>query len=309
MFKLTLSQKNVTIISVTVAALGILSEYFNGATGVISGISALVSPLSLALFSIRNSFYSGATFSINIFDTIFYLLLLWGAIRFSISKGNNVILIRFVFGTIFLNKIIFTCYSFFNALFTGFHPLGYNSFTFFLIYFIVRLMWIWLAYQVIIFLNGQKELETETSVHGEFTSVMYINASTGKRFLNALADYLLIILQFSLLTEMLTQNFFLQGIINKLTMAIGYRLFILLYSIVCRIVYYVIFEFFIGATPAKMLTETRVITEEGQKPDLKTILVRTVSRFVPFESFSFFTGERGWHDKWSGTSVVNEKEI
>lgn len=38
-----------------------------------------------------------------------------------------------------------------------------------------------------------------------------------------------------------------------------------------------------------------------------TTLLRTISRYVPFEAFSCF-GERGWHDTWSKTYVVKRTE-
>jgi hypothetical protein len=80
-------------------------------------------------------------------------------------------------------------------------------------------------------------------------------------------------------------------------------LFILL--ILFRLVYYPFFETLLGTTPAKILTRTRVVTVSGDKISFNDSFNRTLSRFVPFESFSFF-GAEGWHDQWSGTVVVKE---
>jgi len=71
--------------------------------------------------------------------------------------------------------------------------------------------------------------------------------------------------------------------------------------------YYLGFEAVFSRTPAKWLTKTRVIAVDGSKPRFTQILGRTLSRFVPFEPFSFFFGPRGWHDSWSGTRVVKDE--
>jgi len=63
-------------------------------------------------------------------------------------------------------------------------------------------------------------------------------------------------------------------------------------GIIISVLYYVIFESIWSKTPAKFITKTKVITEYGEKPDLKTIFIRTLIRFVPFETFSFLSPER-----------------
>lgn len=69
--------------------------------------------------------------------------------------------------------------------------------------------------------------------------------------------------------------------------------------------YYIIFEGAVGRTPGKLITGTKVVTEDGGTPTFGQVVGRTLSRFVPFEPFSFFGSEpRGWHDRWSGTRVV-----
>jgi uncharacterized RDD family membrane protein YckC len=73
------------------------------------------------------------------------------------------------------------------------------------------------------------------------------------------------------------------------------------------LVYYIGFEAAFGRTPGKFITGTLVLTSEGTKPTLGQIIGRTFSRFVPFDPFSFLGGDRGWHDKWSGTCVVKTR--
>jgi uncharacterized RDD family membrane protein YckC len=69
--------------------------------------------------------------------------------------------------------------------------------------------------------------------------------------------------------------------------------------------YYLFFEGIFGATPGKLITKTRVVRIDGGKPRFGQIVGRTLSRFVPFEPFSFLSNNSlGWHDRWSGTRVV-----
>jgi uncharacterized RDD family membrane protein YckC len=68
--------------------------------------------------------------------------------------------------------------------------------------------------------------------------------------------------------------------------------------------YYLVFEALFARTPAKWITRTRVIGPDGTRPTFLQILGRSLARFVPFEPFSFFGNNRGWHDRWSNTRVV-----
>jgi uncharacterized RDD family membrane protein YckC len=70
--------------------------------------------------------------------------------------------------------------------------------------------------------------------------------------------------------------------------------------------YYVILESAFGWTVGKLITGTRVITEDGDKPGFLRVCGRTLARFIPFEPFSVLFGATpsGWHDSLSGTRVV-----
>ena len=71
--------------------------------------------------------------------------------------------------------------------------------------------------------------------------------------------------------------------------------------------YYGVFELALGSTPGKLLFGRVVIDEYANKPDVVTILLRSLFRIVPFEALSCL-GDRGWHDKWSKTWVVSKSE-
>ena len=67
-----------------------------------------------------------------------------------------------------------------------------------------------------------------------------------------------------------------------------------------------VFEQCLGKTPAKYITRTQVLAVDGKKPAFAAIVVRNLCRFIPFEAFSFL-GEKGWHDQFSNTIVVEDK--
>ncbi|WP_052444546.1 RDD family protein [Flammeovirga sp. OC4] len=76
-------------------------------------------------------------------------------------------------------------------------------------------------------------------------------------------------------------------------------------------IYYILFEFYLQKTPGKYLTQSIVVNEYGESLTFREVLLRTIVRFVPFDALSFFfsSEDRGWHDKWSKTYVINEEEL
>ena len=73
--------------------------------------------------------------------------------------------------------------------------------------------------------------------------------------------------------------------------------------------YYTILESSSGRTVGKLITGTRVVDVNGKIPGVRATALRSLSRFVPFEAFSFLgAGSRGWHDTWTKTYVVDPKK-
>ncbi|QKJ62377.1 RDD family protein [Flavobacterium sp. M31R6] len=74
--------------------------------------------------------------------------------------------------------------------------------------------------------------------------------------------------------------------------------------------YYYLTELYFSRSMAKFLTKTYIIMKDGSKPNYKSILKRTLCRFIPFEIFSFLGGTAGgWHDSMSETYVVKKHEF
>ncbi len=71
-------------------------------------------------------------------------------------------------------------------------------------------------------------------------------------------------------------------------------------------IYYTLMEYFTGGRSlGKLITKTKVITLDGDRPDFRTVLIRSLCRHIPFDSLSFFgSTDAGWHDSISKTRVV-----
>jgi len=131
-------------------------------------------------------------------------------------------------------------------------------------------------------------------------------ASQGKRFLNYLLDLVFIVI-------FILVFYFILGIILALVapstlsnMEEGNKLLQYLVSFIVSMIYYTSFETVTGKSIAKYITKTKVVTEIGEKPNFKIIVIRSLCRFIPLEAFSFlFNDGSGWHDTISSTKVIN----
>jgi len=76
------------------------------------------------------------------------------------------------------------------------------------------------------------------------------------------------------------------------------------------LVIYVLPEWLCGRTFGKLITGTKVVRLDGGRPSFVRIVLRTIVRFVPFDSFSFILSGRmsGWHDDWSRTRVIQSRD-
>jgi uncharacterized RDD family membrane protein YckC len=105
------------------------------------------------------------------------------------------------------------------------------------------------------------------------------------------------------------QIIILYSLKNVITPIYSESSFNLLFGIIAFF-YYVIFEYFTGKTIGKFIIKTRVLTDGGQKPTLKTIIVRTLCRFIPFEMISCINVRaHGWHNTLSKTIVLPDSEV
>jgi len=79
----------------------------------------------------------------------------------------------------------------------------------------------------------------------------------------------------------------------------------ILIFILILLVYYLPLESFGGLTLGKLITGSRVIDADFNKPSVLKVIIRTVCRILPFPWWI----DRFLHDRFSGTYVVNKKKL
>jgi uncharacterized RDD family membrane protein YckC len=135
-------------------------------------------------------------------------------------------------------------------------------------------------------------------------------ASTGKRFLNYLIDLIVFIIPIALILVLIFvpkeysyDNYYRQ---NTFSYQFSERLVALLVYVVLYFLSEIIMK---GRTIGKFITGTKAVNEDGTEMEPKTILLRSLSRIVPFETFSGLGNPcRPWHDKWTRTHVIDVKQ-
>ncbi|RXG16050.1 putative RDD family membrane protein YckC [Leeuwenhoekiella aestuarii] len=126
-------------------------------------------------------------------------------------------------------------------------------------------------------------------------------SSSGMRFTNFLIDFVIFVLLVLIASLALDSVFVTTN--NNLLQAIGYGMILLIF-----LAYYGLSEYFFQKTAGKYITKTIVVTESGNKPDGKTILIRTLCRLIPFDRLSYLIVKRGLHDRFSKTRVIKDRE-
>jgi uncharacterized RDD family membrane protein YckC len=82
-----------------------------------------------------------------------------------------------------------------------------------------------------------------------------------------------------------------------------------LYSLFLYFGYHFVFEYYFGKTPGKFITNTVVVDVDGKKPNVMSLVIRNLSRLIPFDNLSFLFGKDGWHDNISGTQVMQDSNV
>lgn len=154
----------------------------------------------------------------------------------------------------------------------------------------------------------------DTGTHEIYGDKTYIIASKGKRFANYLIDvvgYFLLTLLIGFIFGPLAVLFGQEDIFIEAPQSpISSLIFEWVFSAILITVYYSVLEYaFKGKTLGKLITNTRAVTEDNNKMDFQTTLLRSLCRSIPFDALSFL-GEKtnGWHDKLSKTKVILDNE-
>ncbi|SEE50131.1 hypothetical protein SAMN04487765_2840 [Tenacibaculum sp. MAR_2010_89] len=243
---------------------------------------------------------SGGTFSnsssynrLNGLNISFNIILLLGSIFYIKTNKKDQGLLQFAHAIILFSSIIsvlsFVIHQFNN--FTLFKPIVF-------FFFVLNIAQLLFSYFVLM-ITEAKYSNVKNIKFEEFKDNEYPLAIKYKRFLHLLLD--------SFLFMSLTFNAFKllpRGILYDMTKLIGDRFTLTILFVISAIVYYGFFETFFRRTPAKFLTNTFVLGTVKEKVKFDNILVRSVSRKIPFNTFSFLWGT-GWHDSISETTVVS----
>lgn len=137
------------------------------------------------------------------------------------------------------------------------------------------------------------------------SEVNLVKAATGKRFTNYIIDRIVFTLALYGIIISLTMVPFFYSFITEINTVVDY----IFSSVIFALLYFSIETLTGGKTIGKYITQTRVLTVKGKKPNFNHYLARSFSRIVPFEPFSFINDvSNGWHDKWSETIVIDERK-
>lgn len=145
--------------------------------------------------------------------------------------------------------------------------------------------------------------------------VRFEEATKGQRFVNWLIDNVLIQMLITFVTGELFANFLLDIAPEFAYEAFGEDgqsftgyLVSYLFGIFHYLFYYSICEkAFKGYTIGKLLSGTRAIREDGQELTFKDVILRSLSRMMPFEVFSALGDGAPWHDSWTKTRVIKAR--
>lgn len=150
--------------------------------------------------------------------------------------------------------------------------------------------------------NSEAKLRIEQA---DDFAVSFRVASSGKRFANYVLDMVFLMVFGSVVGVTIGIVLAIVSPESLSELAKENKLLDYVAGFILGMLYYAILESASGRTVAKFITKTKVVNKKGEKPDLSTILVRSLCRFIPFEALSFLDSEHsGWHDKLSKTRVV-----
>lgn len=151
-------------------------------------------------------------------------------------------------------------------------------------------------------IDTSKLEEITAKIESEKQIIQKIENSSVKsriRFANFTIDFIVIFILFALIVPGFEQFLPLTSRVELSMYRIGSL--ILFFAI-----YYIYFEYKTQKTLGKIITKTKVVTFEGNKPELIDIVSRTFCRLIPFDRFSFLYSRNGFHDAISQTKVIKD---
>jgi uncharacterized RDD family membrane protein YckC len=299
-------KSKITIISLSIAILGLLSALLqvNKPSLLLAVFLNSVNSLRLGLFNspafqIFINSTETMSYSIETLNIFVFLLLLIGVLLYWISKGKETRLLRFVISIVLLSSFVNLGYSIFRIFYYGgVYPYWY---LFLLFGTAGKSVFIYYSFYILNHFQTEKKLVEGYDNSQKVFKYSENEASNWQRLVHLLIDTFICLSIFSFMAFDV-----FKGLLNQVYLIAGEKASFFVFYLIISLIYYLFFEYFFGATPAKMLTELRVVNEKGEKPNFKSLVVRSLSRRIPFDSISFFSAQ-GWHDQLSKTKVIQEK--
>lgn len=149
--------------------------------------------------------------------------------------------------------------------------------------------------------NTPSSIQESQSIFEELEPIE--TASKWLRFANFIIDYIAVNLLIFIIA-------FILGDLGLLSAEIAEsRILNYIVFVVIGFPYYAIFEYTTkGKTLGKYVTNTKTVSEDDGEINLSTVLIRSISRFIPFNPLSFLgSNSTGWHDSISKTKVIKEQ--
>jgi uncharacterized RDD family membrane protein YckC len=292
------------IVSTVVAVIGLFLELFplvapSGMPTWIKGMLTWTKFADFVFFFYRNffvdyNFNSGLV--TNYFNVAFYCLMLMGAFLFWRKGSREIRLLRISYSLLLLVNVLYALNSIVGIITNPKALLTVYGFAFLFVYMKIAVV-LYISWFGLKTLNGLREI----GVEGIGDLGQTVKASRWHRFFHFVVDTILASVIFFPFFQTYAADF-----LQKIAEGMGERTAIFLMLLVSRMLYYPFYEFLFSATPAKFFSETRVVNRRKEAISLDQSIYRTLSRFAPFEAFSFLGDEDGWHDRWTDTTVVKE---
>jgi hypothetical protein len=241
-------------------------------------------------------------------NQFFCILFLISGIIYYTSKGKESRLLRFLFSVILIDRLIRVLKLLMLIVFSFNSFIEKSNFIYILLSFIANLAWFYISFRVLKSFNQQKKIQIKTEDYGGDIVNYFIVASNWQRIFHLVVDSFILLIVFYPLIETFIRIEFTVSLLKTLSLIIGERTTGILIFVFFKLIFYLFFEKLFQSSPAKFLTETRVVNNSEAPFTLKTTFLRTASRFVPFDIVSFIFAHNGWHDQWSDTSVIKEEQ-
>lgn len=278
---------------------------------------------------------------VHYLDILFYVMVITGGILYQKTHKKDARLLRFTFSIISLKGVFLVIQTVIRILnlanlkaanptrnpmyhmTRAFQPKSFLGETWItLIASLLGLALAFFAYHMTVKLVKAQKLQHFHKSPDGTTFPNVKRASNWKRFTHYLFDSIIAIVLFSPPAVMLIAHNRHSSFYHTLNSNSGYLPFLAIFFI---LLYYLYFEGLFGASPAKFLTGSAVISTDQKdtrdlseylkasipvpidnikRPSFGQILERTFSRRIPLEPFSCFG--KGWHDTLSKTTVIVE---